>query len=136
MEDGSYWQVSASDWNTVLSWRVGDTLAISAHHSYFSPYAYLVLNATTESRIFANLIAAPTAFGPNTHWIVAIDPCNGHLFLENGSSWCISSNDDYALSSWEINDPVILGINDQWLSCYDAILINVNQNSFVRGRQY
>ena len=89
-------------------------------------------------RIFARtfILFNPIAFGPYTHWIIGMDFRSGHVYLENGTTWTISSNDLFIFNEWAINDTIILGSNDSWFSNYDSLLINVNMNNFVRARNY
>ncbi|MCX6989461.1 MAG: hypothetical protein NTX49_00090, partial [Chlamydiae bacterium] len=76
------------------------------------------------------------AFGSYTHWIIGMDYTSGHVYLENGSTWTISTNDLFIFNDWAINDTIILGSNDSWFSSYDSLLINVNMNNYVRARKY
>ena len=115
---------------------MGDPIAITPNHSFLSEYNYYVVNKATGSYVAADLILGPIAFGSYTHWIIGMDYTSGHVYLENGSTWTISSNDLFIFNDWAINDTIILGSNDSWFSCYDNLLINVNMNNYVRARKY
>jgi len=134
LEDGSNWKLSPN--YSVINWRVGDPIAITPNHSFLSEYNYYVVNKATGSYVAADLILGPIAFGSYTHWIIGMDYTSGHVYLENGSTWTISSNDLFIFNDWAINDTIILGSNDSWFSCYDNLLINVNMNNYVRARKY
>jgi hypothetical protein len=134
LEDGSNWKLAPN--YSVFNWRVGDSMVITPNHSWLSDYNYYIINKFTGSYVAADLVLGPVAFGPYTHWIIGVDYAAGHVYLENGSTWTIPSNDGYVFKDWAINDTVIIGANDSWLSSYDCILINVNMNNYVRARTY
>ncbi len=136
IEDGSQWKISANDAYKVLYWHSGDPVKIIPNTSYFSHFNYYVVNQITGDYARANLFLGPIALGPYTHWIVAMDRTNRQLFLENGTSWYVSSSDDYIFGDWEINDTVIIGANPTWFTYYDSILINVNMNNFARSYKF
>lgn len=136
LEDGSHWKIPSQHYYSIFSWRLGDSLTITPTRSFWSNYNYYITNNATSTYVSANLYIGPVAFGPYTHWIVGMDPTNGHVFLENGSAWCISCQDAYLFNDWAINDTIILGTNDSWFTSYDTMLINVNMNHYVRAKQY
>jgi hypothetical protein len=136
IEDGSWWKISSSDSYTALSWRPGDQVSITPNSGWFSSYTYCLTNRNTGSYVKANLNVGPVAYGANSHWINSIDYLTGHVFLENGTCWCISNNDSYIFREWAPNDCIIIGLNDSWFTSYDHILINVNMNTFLRAKQY
>jgi hypothetical protein len=135
-EDGSWWKISSNDNYKALSWRPGDTLVITPNRGWFSSYHYCITNRNTGSSIKANLNVGPIAFGPYTHWINTVDQSTGHLFIENGTCWCVSNKDAYIFREWAPSDTIIVGLNDSWFSSYDHILINVNMNTYIRAKQY
>lgn len=134
LEDGSNWKLAPN--YSVFSWKVGDPMVITPNHSWLSDYNYYVVNKFTGSYVAADLIVGPIAFGPYTHWVIGIDYTSGHVYLENGTTWTISSSDNFIFRDWAINDTIIIGANDSWFSSYDSILINVNMNNYVRARTY
>lgn len=134
LEDGSNWKLAPN--YSVFNWKVGDPMVITPNHSWLSDYNYYVVNKFTGSYVAADLIVGPIAFGPYTHWVIGIDYTSGHVYLENGTTWTISSSDGFIFRDWAINDTVIVGANDSWFSSYDSILINVNMNNYVRARTY
>jgi hypothetical protein len=136
MEDGSHWAIAADDVFTLNNWRSGDLLSITPYWGVDSRYAYYVSNKSNGSRARANLFVGPYASGPYTHRIVAIDRMKGQLFLENGSSWRVAPLDYYLFNDWAIDDTLIIGDNEAWLSSYTRILINVNINNHVRAKQF
>jgi hypothetical protein len=136
LEDGSFWKIPSYKSHIVYSWKAGDLLTITPNNCFCSYYNYYINNKYTNTYVPANLYIGPIAFGSYTHWIIGIDHINGHIFLENGSAWCISSSDAYIFSDWAINDTIIIGANDSWFSSYDSLLINVNMNNYARARQY
>jgi hypothetical protein len=136
MEDGSHWEVSASDAYLLRSWRREDSLIITPNYSWLSSYDYYITNKTNNTYIKANLYVGPLAFGPFSHWIIDIDYFGGHVYLENQMVWCVNSQDNYVLKDWAVNDHIIFGLYDSWFSPYDHILINVNMDDHIRVKQY
>ena len=135
-EDGSNWKIASHDASKILSWRRDDPLVVTPNHSWFSPFNYCITNQATGAFVKANLFLAPISFGPFTHWVVAFDKYSGHLFLEDGSSWKIRPSDWYLFDDWKINDFIILGYNDSWLSSHEYILINVNMNHHIQANPF
>ncbi len=136
MEDGSHWEVSAFDSYVLRNWRREDSLVITPNYSWLSSHDYYITNKSNNTYVKANLYVGPIAFGPYSHWIVDIDYFGGHIYLENQMVWCINPQDNYILKDWAVNDHIIFGIYDSWLSSYDHILINVNMDDHVRAKQY
>lgn len=136
IEDGSWWKIASGDSHTTQYWRPGDILIVTPNRGWFSSYYYCITNKNNGSSVRANLNVGPLAFGPNTHWINSVDQVTGHVFLDNGTCWCISNKDAYIFRNWAPNDTIIVGLNDSWFSSYDHILINVNMNTYVRAKQY
>lgn len=136
LEDGSWWEISKSDANKVLGWANGDPLAIIPNTSWFSSHTYYLTNRDKGTYVKANLSVGPVAYGDFTHWIGSVDLNTGHVFLDNGSCWCISSSDSKVFREWAPNDTIIIGYNDSWFSSYNYILINVNMNNYLRAKQY
>jgi hypothetical protein len=136
MEDGSWWKISSGDSYKVLGWRVNDPLVITPYNTWLSSTSYTITNKNTGSRVKAKLSVGPITYGPNSHWVTSFEPFSGYVCLENNSCWTISSSDLNLLREWALNDTIIIGVNDQWFSSYDFILINVNMNHFVRAKRY
>ncbi|MBM3208123.1 MAG: hypothetical protein FJZ57_05900 [Chlamydiae bacterium] len=134
IEDGSRWKLSST--YNLRSWKSNDTVTITPNHNTSSEYNYYVVNKSTGGYTEANLILGPVARGPLTHWAIGFDFTKNQVFLENDSCWKISENDAYIMQEWEPNDTIIIGSNDSWFSSFDAILINVNMNNYVRARAY
>jgi hypothetical protein len=136
MEDGSHWEVSASDSYILRNWRREDSLVITPNYSWLSSYDYYITNKSNGTFLKANLYVGPVAFGPFSHWIVDIDYFGGHVYLENQIVWCVNPQDNYVLKDWAVNDHIIFGLYDSWFSSYDHILINVNMDDHIRVKQY
>ncbi len=136
LEDGSHWEVSPTDAYILRGWRRDDSVVITPNYSWFSSYDYYITNKSTTTFVKANLYVGPLNFGPYSHWVVDIDYLNGHIFLENQMIWCVNPQDGYVLKDWAVNDHVIFGIYESWLSPFDHILINVNMDDHLRVRQY
>lgn len=134
LADGSIWSVSSDDRWATLNWLLGDSIIILPNHSLFSSYQYRLVNINTGANVKVNLTLGPIYNGVYTHWIVGIDQLFGEIALEDGSLWKMSSWDSSITNKWFLNDTVIIGINDGWLSTTNPnILINVNTNNCAIG---
>lgn len=131
LEDGSVWDVSYADGYKTLNWLTTDNIVIKPHHSLFSVYDYVIHNLSTGTSVKANLATTPYLFGVNSHWV--INMLGDQITLEDGSIWDTASYDWIKKLSWVLNDHIIIGVNDDWLTSgvYPNILINANEDTFV-----
>jgi hypothetical protein len=134
IEDGSRWKLAPG--YRISNWRAGDSIVITLNRSWFSDLSYYIVNKNTGAYIPAELILGPIAYGPLSHWVVGLDYTQGKVFLEDGTTWKISSTDTPLFNDWQVNDTVIIGQNDSWFSAFETILINVNMNSYIRAQKY
>ncbi len=136
MEDGTRWEVMSSDSYRLNSWRLNDPIVVTPNYSWFASGDFYITNQNTNTYVRADLVVSPIAFGPYSHWIIGIDHSKGHVYLENGTTWKMSSGDYFVYRNWDVNDHIIMGYNDSLISTYDRILINFNMDSYVRAKQY
>lgn len=135
LEDGSVWKVSCCDRYKVSAWDSRDPITITQNTSWFSSYAYRLINQFTGSSVEANLFLGPVVNGLYTHYINWID-YSGAVMLTDGSQWQISLRDLSTFRYWAYDDTIIIGTNSGWDGSCNAILINVTMNNFVRAHQY
>lgn len=135
-EDGSHWSISPYDSYVLAGWYLGDQLTVVPDTSWFSSYSYYITNKATGTYVRADLTVGPLSFGPNSNWITGIDGLR-HIYLQNGSIWCVDPRDIYLVSGWAINDHLIIGQEgDSWFHKGGFILINVNMDEYVRANPY
>lgn len=135
LEDGSIWSVNFNDRNKTYNWLTSDTLKITPNKSWFSSYKYRLTNLNTNESIEVNLIERPIYNGVYTHWIISIDSLHDQLCLEDGSVWSLSGFDYSIYRKWILNDTIIIGHNDGFLSSTRPnILINCDTNDHVDAR--
>lgn len=133
-EDGSIWAVAPNDSYIALNWFPTDLIVVTPNHSLFSSYYYRLTNQNTGGSIAVNLYLGPIYNGLYTHWIMAIDYYNNVVYLNDGSVWNMSFFDGSVVGKWLVNDTVIIGVNDGWLSSSSPnILINVNMLNYAAG---
>ena len=137
LEDGSEWKVAECDCDTLYLWDLSyKSQAVTITPNYFSSfYDYYITNQQTGSYVRANLLGAPLRESPNALTIRGFDR-NGRkakaIFLSNRTFWKVHPSDLPLTCNWYEDDLVILGMNNDWLSIYTHILINIHTNSFVR----
>lgn len=133
LEDGSVWAVRPCDAYKTLNWILGDTVFILPN-DWFSIYSYRIVNQQTGAVVDVNLSQGPIYNCVYTHWIVGIDYWNEEIWLEDGSRWTITAFDYSTFKKWALNDTVIIGINDDYMSTTRPnILINVNMLNYCRA---
>jgi len=135
--DGSIWAVSTLDAYKTISWLHSDVIVITQNHSWFSSYFYRLTNQNTGESVAVKMYLGPISPALNgifTHWIVSVDYYHNTVYLEDGSTWRMSAFDRGAVDKWLVNDIVIIGVNDGWLSSSNPnILINVNMLNHAAG---
>lgn len=137
LEDGSIWTVTSDDAYKTLNWLVSDLVVITPNHNWLSSYMFRITNQNTGVSIRCNLTLGPIYNGLYTHWVVAINYLTSEVCLEDGSIWKISGFDSSVFNKWLLNDTIIIGVNDGFLSgSKPNILINVNTLSYARANTY
>lgn len=135
LEDGSIWAVAAGDTYKTLNWLTSDLLVITPNHTWFSNYLYCMTNQNTGVSVKVNLFLGPIYNGIFTHWIAAINYFTQEICLEDGSIWHLSGFDSAIFNKWLLNDTIIIGVNDGFLSSSKPnILINVNTLTHSRAK--
>lgn len=134
LEDGSIWSIRSIDTYIVRGWLPTDVIVITPNHSWFSSYNYKITNQNTGEYVSGDMFLGPVYTSPYTRWIAAIDYYNDIIYLDDGSIWEMSLFDSGIIDEWLIDDPVIIGVNDGWLSSTRPnILINVNMLNYAVG---
>lgn len=134
LEDGSGWSISSGDSYKTFNWLTSDLIVITANSDWFSSYMFRMTNQNTGVSVKCNLSVGPIYNGVYTHWIVGINYFTQEIYLEDGSIWNATGFDSSIFNTWMINDTVIIGVNDAFLSSSRPnILINVNTLTYVRA---
>lgn len=134
LEDGSIWIVHPGDTYKTLNWLTSDLVLITANHSWNAGDRYMLNNENTGVSVRVNLEERPIYF---PHWIIAIDLNTTRVQIEDGTIWDMSTDDRYIVRNWRINENVIIGINNGWLSQWRPnILINVETLDHARCSYY
>jgi hypothetical protein len=146
LEDGSVWVIAPGDTYKVLNWLttedyfrnpslIPEGVVITPNHAWFSPYLFCLTNQVTGVAVKVNLSVGPIYNDVFTHWIVAINYYTQEICLEDGTLWQLSGFDSSIFNTWLLNDTVIIGVNDGFLSSTKPnILINVNTLTYTRAR--
>ena len=137
LDNGSKWKVSETDvYKIIMSWNKNDKVTVYPNTSWFVSYNYYLKNEISRSMVGANIVSPPLHRGPKTHWVQALNKFSGHLFLDDGSSWKIASEDWALFERWKNGDSVIIGLYKNWVSTYNYILIDVEMNCYVRATPF
>lgn len=134
LHDGSVWTVSTSDSYKTLNWLTSDLIILTSNSDWFSSYMFRMTNQNTGVSVKCNMTLGPVYNGLYTYWIVAINYFTQEICLNDGSIWQVSGFDSSIFNNWLLNDTVMIGVNDKFLSSSRPnILINVNTLTFVRA---
>lgn len=133
LDDGSIWRINSTNRSDLFLWKINDLVVISQNTSWFSSYRFSISNKTANSTVQAEITLGPILGGPNTHRAVSVDSFHGQLILDNGSVWEIAYADSSLFAGWLANDTIMIGKNRSWLSSGDFILIDIENNNFVRA---
>ena len=134
LHDGSIWTIDRNQIYSIGNWYEGDAIVVSPNSFWYTPFQFCLTNQNTGESVEANLTYGPIYNGPYTLWIVAIDDYYNRVILCDGSVWDMSVFDSSLIRQWMVNDTVIIGINDGWLSSTRPnILINVNMLNYASG---
>jgi hypothetical protein len=140
LEDGSRWEVAEADRMQLMSWRQGDQAdyIVITRNRYYSDFTFYITNQANGSYVRANLVKGPLVGGAYTLLISGMD-ANTHfrrsIYLSNGTSWAVSASDFREINNWQVEDPIIIGRNDDWFTSNSTLLINVLRNTVVRARK-
>ncbi len=145
IEDGSEWIFNKDHAHIVRDWRHGDAVVVMPKGGsiWGTNYAYTITNKDLGTSVDVNIFLGPIAFGPYTTWLIGMNPNAGEIYLMNGQGertvWEVAPSDLYLIKeNWVTNDTLFIGENTSWLwwfSSYNAIIVNVNMNHYVRVRQ-
>lgn len=139
LDDGSIWKINYYHKNTVQYWRTGDILEISQTYNSFGRDRFWISNKTQGSYVQAELSLGPIDTNPITNHLVYADRGIVSIMTVSGleSRYVVDSRDAHLLSTWQLDNAIIVGVNNvTWISFFeksDIILINVDQNNYVRA---
>lgn len=121
-EDGALWRIT-SDPSVILDWyQSNDVLIYPSPWWVSSPFE--LYNRQTRTSVYANLEMGPFYNESNTRWVVDLNWNTGEVWLSDGSYWLVSNMSRF--QDWGFNHTVMIGTNNEWLTDYPYLLINVN----------
>ena len=138
IDDGSIWKINYYHRNTVRHWRSGDILEISQTYNTRGE-RFWITNKTLGSYVPAELSLSPIVDHPCAHQLSYVDRGVVSIMSASGleSRYVIDSRDVHLIANWQLNQLVIVGVNNiSWFGFFeksDVILINVDQNNYVRA---
>ncbi|MCH9630719.1 MAG: hypothetical protein S4CHLAM37_07230 [Chlamydiia bacterium] len=140
IDDGSLWKVNRYHARKVLYWHTNDVIEITPTNSYRSERFYIT-NKTKGTHVLAELSHGPICDNPFTNHVSCIDRGEVYLMSVSGleSRWVIDSKDTHKLINWQPEHAVIIGKDYNWGSWFtssEVILINVENNDYVRARLF
>lgn len=139
LHDGSIWSIAYGDRWKLNDWLLTDVIAIFPNRYFFSSYDYILSNQRTGDVVCVDLDGMeilpydPTFMGLR-RFIINIDYVGNFLYLNDGSIWSISTNDDYIFRRMYVGEVVFIGLNNNWDSnTRPNILIHFDTQQYCRG---
>jgi hypothetical protein len=137
IEDGSYWELDSSDARKILYWNKEIPIVITQNRSWWSRHSYRLIEQTTGESVCATLKRGPSRDSEYTKFISIIDRNQIAVALTNSMSLLVCPDDARTFERWSEGQAIIIGNNGGWQNeAYPLLLINVNNNNFVRARQF
>lgn len=79
----------------------------------------------------------PTSYYPaSIHWLSGVAAFGDSIELEDGSTWKVSSYDQYKANNWRSEDPLVITQNHRWFSKYNYRVINKSSGASVEANLY
>jgi hypothetical protein len=76
----------------------------------------------------------PSAYYPaSIHWLSAVAAFGDSVELEDGSTWKVSSYDQYKANTWRTQDPLVVTQNHRWFSKYNYRIINTTSGAMIEA---
>ncbi len=130
-EDRSFWVLAPQDYASAKK-QDPNVYVITTNGNPLSSAKYQIVHLQTDTSWKADVIAPPSFNDPFAYFITQIDPYEQRLFLNDGSSWKVSMWDISSLVSWEIFDPIIIGVNSGVGKFFNPhILINPERGNYA-----
>ncbi len=146
LDDRAVWRVEGEDSRyNVRYWLPQDPIVIyPVMCTCFTGTRFFMYNQRTKTSANAEISLGPVIGGPCNNRIIYIDYMYGEVRLQDGqggvSVWIAEPNDLYVIQNWRLYQSVILGSNNTWPANWASrchhILINVENNSYIRGELY
>jgi hypothetical protein len=137
IEDGSCWELDSSDLKKIFYWNKEIPIVITQNRSWWSRHNYRLIEQTTGESVCVTLKKGPIRDSEYTKLISIIDRNQIALALTNSMSLLVCPDDAKTFEYWYEGQAIIIGNNGGWQNeTYPLLLINVNNNNFVRARQF
>lgn len=141
IDDGSIWRVNRFHARRTAFWATNDVLEISPTYNRTGE-RFMITNKTRNSYVLAEITNGPLMDSPFTNEVTSI--MNGIVYLMSVSGiesrWAIDPRDTFKIAGWDLRQAVIIGKDaSSWYSWYpneNAILINIENNDFIRARLF
>jgi len=135
IEDGSGFKTDWHEARKASYWNHDNSIIITQNNSWFSSYAYRLIEPNSGQSIPIDLAQGPGKENPYLVQIASMDDRRGILFLTNGLCLIICPQDRHTFSRWHEGHPIIIGVNSGWQTDYNYLLIDVTTNNSVRAKQ-
>lgn len=134
--DGSIWRVADQDVWAISDWSFSDEIHLMFNHTWFStPYRYLLYNVDLNRSIRLYPQAGPKFDRIERLFVYDRSFIEDEVVLSDGSHWKVTSFDRQNFSEWLLDDSIVIGVNDDWMSTkYPNFLFNLTTNTWIRAR--
>lgn len=138
IDDGSIWKINYYHRNAVRYWRTGDIIEISQTYNT-SGERFWITNKSQGTYVPAELSLGPIETNPATNHISYVDRGVVSIMSVSGleSRYVVDARDVHLVANWQLDNVIIVGLNNttwfRWFEKSDIVLINVDQNTYVRA---
>jgi hypothetical protein len=133
IEDGSKWQVHESDIHKLEAFKEGAFIFRADENWFSSDVKCSFINKINNTSLNVALLSPPEGYAEKSHWIAFFEPKKSILFLDNGSIFSLYDNDREYFKNWLVDDFVITGDYESWMTQSKHILFNYRTKEFIFG---
>ena len=135
LSDGSLWNVSLFDRYKVKNWSSNHRILLTQNPRWFSKSIYRLINQDTGSTVDVSLVDGPWIDAANSLKIKNLDLSAQKIELSDGTFLEICDSDQNFLSTWKIDDFIILGFNSGSEKHHETLVLNVRANNHTQAKK-
>lgn len=132
--NGSVWKMAESDFWKIAGWATTDRIQLTRNNHLPSRYPYILRNLENGERIRAIVRVGPQYSSPLYCSCAGFCTFSGDVWCSNGTMWWVAHEDSSILATWNPEDVIMVGINENSMrrQC-PYILFNLTNSSCCRA---
>lgn len=134
LKNGSVWKMADADFWRISGWTTSDRLHITRNPHHRSAYPFILRNLANGETIRVVVRAGPRYDAASFCSCVKHDICSGGVWCSNGTAWWVPEMERAILLTWNVNDVLMMGVNEDAMRLsYPYLLINLTNGSCCRA---